>query len=1077
MMPSPRPTLPTYLRRLPPSDSLPWTRGFKTQYNIPWYNYINSLFPFYYCPVFWDKPRCPGYCMTLSKRYLARPQPLLKRTFDNHFKTGQDMDQPAELPEPFRSLLYNLGKPPPADFPRKLQGQSFDEIGEGMPEDLQPNLPEPLLDKMTKSIFDEALRSTADKSIEILSNEDLQTILDEFNATLPDDVPRPPHDEAIRRLRYTLVKQQVDQNEGLFDDCRQILLNQYRKSQHEEFRQFLRNGRHTSWTSDFPQALLGMWRRLYPEIRDKFLTLKPMVDEMCIVTEQVQAIVTLLNDRDERFSFIYSALEEFANGKDGLRECSQTLDRTIFTNPDELEDAVAIERLSEILTGPVSNRMRDPADFTNLKGALCEIIDSTIYELLNVFQEDLSLEQASIGTSLIERFELLCDLHTNFKLLVPPPTTQGDSKSDSDNKDEEKFQYSTCLNSAIGEVRVLKIIPSIMDGPVECELVVRNLYRDDIPEALSYVWGGRDKSTESESVRVDDQAFTPTKNLYKILRDLRRPDTIREIWIDAICINQSDNKEKADQVQLMKEIYSRATSTVIWLSGGHAVNGKGKSPMKEDPVENQREDQSFNMEGWYAPFPERLGGVEVDQYDLAAILKESQKYSIDDSWTEKQWVLYAMLLRCAGLVLLYSWWERVWTIQEAGCPPNAPIFLFRGYTFTFDDFTAAMNIATKLSSRDEHVARQIENRQGVMGPEVWQAVWRVASSQTGLLSRGPFLLHYRRGLEGERHSDVKTLTVLLAMAETYRATDPRDKIFALQSLLPRCMGLLVNVDYKEGCGAVFRRATARHYNASQAFPLMKTFKFWFESPWNQEESAGPSWVLDFTYSDAGHRGSKSIAETKDKVTLDGFISENNLSHLQLEADEVDGHFCTPKSLFCTGRRIDQICWVGEMPTLSDAEPLTPFTVLVSLSLQVFNVRESILGLPATTEFGGDINTEFLSLNQFFMMQNQWPQDPEGRDELANIRNQELAGKAVFITKKGLVGIATVPIKPDDFLSWIHGSPIYLILREVEDQGKGSFDTQEHRIVARAAINDKLVHNMRDMKALINSIPSRRFKII
>lgn len=37
------------------------------------------------------------------------------------------------------------------------------------------------------------------------------------------------------------------------------------------------------------------------------------------------------------------------------------------------------------------------------------------------------------------------------------------------------------------------------------------------------------------------------------------------IWIDAICIDQSDSTEKATQVPLMSEIYRQALQVNVWL--------------------------------------------------------------------------------------------------------------------------------------------------------------------------------------------------------------------------------------------------------------------------------------------------------------------------------------------------------------------------------------------------------------------------------------------------------------------------------------------------------------------------------
>jgi hypothetical protein len=49
------------------------------------------------------------------------------------------------------------------------------------------------------------------------------------------------------------------------------------------------------------------------------------------------------------------------------------------------------------------------------------------------------------------------------------------------------------------------------------------------------------------------------------LWNLRRPDSERILWVDALCINQSDPLEKAKQIPLMSRIYEQANSVIIWL--------------------------------------------------------------------------------------------------------------------------------------------------------------------------------------------------------------------------------------------------------------------------------------------------------------------------------------------------------------------------------------------------------------------------------------------------------------------------------------------------------------------------------
>jgi hypothetical protein len=56
-------------------------------------------------------------------------------------------------------------------------------------------------------------------------------------------------------------------------------------------------------------------------------------------------------------------------------------------------------------------------------------------------------------------------------------------------------------------------------------------------------------------------------NLSHALKDLRDCENIetKRLWIDQICINQSDGKEKGCQVALMAKIYRHASQTITYL--------------------------------------------------------------------------------------------------------------------------------------------------------------------------------------------------------------------------------------------------------------------------------------------------------------------------------------------------------------------------------------------------------------------------------------------------------------------------------------------------------------------------------
>ncbi|KAF2670792.1 HET-domain-containing protein, partial [Microthyrium microscopicum] len=110
--------------------------------------------------------------------------------------------------------------------------------------------------------------------------------------------------------------------------------------------------------------------------------------------------------------------------------------------------------------------------------------------------------------------------------------------------------------------------------------------------ALSYVWGGvRPKSYQVGSQLEPGELSQTIKDAMKMTKDLQQ----RYLWVDALCIDQADNKDKAQQIERMGNIYRGATFTIVALSGTSAnsglprLNGHGKMhPQISCHVEGQR---------------------------------------------------------------------------------------------------------------------------------------------------------------------------------------------------------------------------------------------------------------------------------------------------------------------------------------------------------------------------------------------------------------------------------------------------------------------------------------------------------
>jgi hypothetical protein len=107
---------------------------------------------------------------------------------------------------------------------------------------------------------------------------------------------------------------------------------------------------------------------------------------------------------------------------------------------------------------------------------------------------------------------------------------------------------------------------------MELEFVPRFRWGDF--EAVSYCW---ESEVRERKVVINQEVLEVPKNLEALLQRIRRlPDAKSgmKVWIDAVCINQSDIHEKNHQVKLMQTIYTKAFAVVVWLGEGTEEGAK-----------------------------------------------------------------------------------------------------------------------------------------------------------------------------------------------------------------------------------------------------------------------------------------------------------------------------------------------------------------------------------------------------------------------------------------------------------------------------------------------------------------------
>lgn len=128
-------------------------------------------------------------------------------------------------------------------------------------------------------------------------------------------------------------------------------------------------------------------------------------------------------------------------------------------------------------------------------------------------------------------------------------------------------------------IRLLRVLPgNPEDQTIRCQLRESSLLdAAGNYKALSYVWGS-DVPGENNVVYCNGVIVHVKMNLYSALHNLRDATSVLTLWVDSLCIDQSNEKERTRQVRMMREIYSNSKEVIIWLGTG------GLETMKTDWV-------------------------------------------------------------------------------------------------------------------------------------------------------------------------------------------------------------------------------------------------------------------------------------------------------------------------------------------------------------------------------------------------------------------------------------------------------------------------------------------------------------
>ena len=231
------------------------------------------------------------------------------------------------------------------------------------------------------------------------------------------------------------------------------------------------------------------------------------------------------------------------------------------------------------------------------------------------------------------------------------------------------------------EIRILTLLPGPRFAQVRCTLSHRKLLPSATCsyEALSYTWG---TSEDSDTIWLNGHRFTIRANLLQILKNLRYMFCTRSLWIDALCINQSDVDERSSQVAIMCNLYRKALAVLAWIGEDEKgvtglfnflteTEGKFYSPDESD--------RRSNLLGtWIQVFS--AGRADFEPIPRLGVTFPCEEFKLKFRY-----------------IIEKTYWSRVWIIQEILSGSNVQL-ICGGSSLSLDYLASSIRSCAALES-------------------------------------------------------------------------------------------------------------------------------------------------------------------------------------------------------------------------------------------------------------------------------------------------------------------------------------------------------------------------------------------
>ncbi|KAH6683909.1 heterokaryon incompatibility protein-domain-containing protein [Halenospora varia] len=487
------------------------------------------------------------------------------------------------------------------------------------------------------------------------------------------------------------------------------------------------------------------------------------------------------------------------------------------------------------------------------------------------------------------------------------------------------------------------------------------------------------------------------------------------MWIDAICINQADFHERGKQVELMGQIYVKATQIQIWL-------GQARLNAEPEDVEGKARSEIFleNLPEITTEIKEmrRTCGKLPETFTYWKFREQSR--GSDNSYGTRP--LYR------GWIDLLSrrWWQRIWVVQEAAAHAwDSAMVSCGSATAPYSSILNLYHYFPYEGDRDRCVFLQ---------GDVPESARRHIN-----------LLKYGNTIE-QRPADKPWLNVfyVLSMGRGLRAIDPRDNVFGMLEVCPQMKTFLPPVDYTRSKAEVFTDASVLLLKASKGLLVLHS------AATNDLEAkirdGLPSWVIDWS--------AKCPVRFEDFEKIGYDAARGSTSDFHLSSDT--------KEFRIRGRKIDEVVETSATDmkaydiaaTLIDMVPGWQSSCRSWLRWQSLRTKKVPTELRSQEE---DLETLLTALCWYLENKwGSWPRDPHlGRkfeywyhwimseNDTEEIERRLLPDKSGFwklinhttplcLTKNGYIVAASCITQPGDQIVVLTGGELPFVLRPVGD---------------------------------------------